>query len=119
MQYMRKVATGLAGILAVAPVVALAEAPPVPEPPIGDIGGALNVLCTIFAWLFAFFIVIAVIFVLLAAWKYLTAAGDADKVKSANQSLIYAAVAVGVALIAKGVPTIVSTLMGGQGITAC
>ncbi|RME55727.1 hypothetical protein D6779_12150 [Candidatus Parcubacteria bacterium] len=122
---MRKVVKGMASIAAlVVPVVALAAGNaggpnPVPDSPIKTISGALQLLCRIFAWLFTFFIVIAVIFVLLAAWKYLTAAGDADKVKSANQSLIYAAVAVGVALIAKGVPTIVSTLMGGQDITAC
>jgi formate-dependent nitrite reductase membrane component NrfD len=60
--------------------------------------------------MFTFLIVLAIVFVLVAAFKYLTAAGDPEKVKSASHTLIYAAVAVVIAILAKGVPLIIGSL---------
>jgi hypothetical protein len=48
----------------------------------------------------------------MAAFAYLGSAGDAEKVQSASNKLIYAAVAVGVGLIAKGVEFVVRQLVG-------
>lgn len=96
------------------PLIALAQAPPpLPTSPANSVVGVMDILCRFVGWFFAFLIVIAVIFVLVAAWKYLTAAGDPEKVSSANRSLIYAAIAVLVALIARGIPAIVSSFAGG------
>ena len=65
-------------------------------------------------WIFWLLIVLTIIFVLIAAFKYLTAGGDPEKVKSAGSTLLYAAIAVVVALIAKGLPLIVSSFIGGN-----
>jgi hypothetical protein len=74
-------------------------------------------LCTITNWLFYFLIIVAVIFIIVAAFKYLTAAGDPEKVKTASHSLLYAAIAIVVAICAKAVPSLVGSVVGANGIT--
>jgi len=99
------------------PLSALAQVN-VPNSPITSVNaiiGPTGLLCKFFGILFAVLIILAVIFVIVAAFKYLTAAGDPEKVKSANHQLIYAAVAVVVALIARGVPLIVGSFIGTSG----
>ncbi len=78
----------------------------------GGIGSVGTMLLTIFNWAFYFLILLAIIFVLYAAFKYLFAAGDPEKVKTAGHMLIYACVAIAVGIIAKAVPGIVATLLG-------
>jgi len=91
--------------------------PPVTAPGnitnINQIAGSAGIICTIINWVFWLLIVLTIIFVLVAAFKYLTAAGDPEKVKAAGSTLLYAAIAVVVALIAKGLPMIISTFIGG------
>jgi uncharacterized membrane protein len=101
------------------PVFASAQIqqPPISAPSninnINQITGNAGILCTIINWVFWLLIVLTIIFVLVAAFKYLTAAGDPEKVKSAGNTLLYAAIAVVVALIAKGLPLLISTFIGG------
>ena len=66
-----------------------------------------TVLCPIATWVFDILIVLAIVFVVAAAYKYLTSSGDPEKVKGATKTITYAAVAVVVALLAKGFPFIV------------
>lgn len=106
------------------PVLASAQGiqqPPIQAPEnIRDVNyilGGTGILCTTINWIFWLLIVLTIIFVLVAAFKYLTAAGDPEKVKGAGNTLLYAAVAVVVALIAKGLPLIVSSFIGG-GLTS-
>ena len=73
--------------------------------------------CAIINWIFWFFIVFSIIMTLSVAFKYLTAAGDPEKVKAASVSLIYIVIGIAVALLAKGFPLIVSSFIGG-GITS-
>lgn len=91
-----------------------------PQGQITSIQGILNTVCVVFDWAFYFLIAFAVIFIIYAAFKYLTAGGDAEKVKGAGSTLIYAAVAVGVALLARAIPLIVASFLGASGnIGAC
>jgi len=108
------------------PVFASAQVaqPPVAAPDtiqnISQITGGAGIICTVINWIFWLLIVLTIVFVLVAAFKYLTAAGDPEKVKSAGSTLLYAAIAVVVALIAKGLPLIVSSFIGGGlGSTGC
>jgi uncharacterized membrane protein len=104
------------------PALAFAQAPPGPPPTSGSIPGAsvtsisgvLGLICNFFGWAFFFLIALVVIFVIVAAFRYLTAAGDPEKVKKAGSTLLYAAVAVGVALLARAIPLIVSSFLGGN-----
>lgn len=86
---------------------------PAPYTNINQITGNAGIICTIINWIFWLLIVLTVIFVLRAAFSYLTAAGDPEKVKGAGTMLLYAAIAVVVALIAKGFPLIISSFIGG------
>jgi heme/copper-type cytochrome/quinol oxidase subunit 2 len=101
-----------------APVMAMAQAA-LPNSPITNPQSAITVLCTIAGWMFIFLIVLAIIFVIFAAFKYLTAGGDPEAVKTASNMLIYAAVAVAVALVAKGVPLFVAGILGGTVAAQC
>src|ERR1700722_2160804 len=109
------------------PVLAFADtpAPPtvqanVPQSSITSVGGVLNLLCVVFAWMFYFLIVLAVIFVIWAAFKYLTAAGEPEKEKSAGQTLLYAAIAIGVALLARRVPLVIAAFIQTNGtVSSC
>jgi Type IV secretion system pilin len=111
------------------PVLASAQTIPVPTAPvnpgappqghISSLQGVLNTVCIVFDWAFYFLVALAVIFIIVAAFKYLTAAGEPEKVKGAGNTLLYAAVAVGVALLARAVPLIVASFLGASGLTTC
>jgi hypothetical protein len=75
-------------------------------------------LCAITGWLFYFLIIVAVIFIIFAAFKYLTAGGEPEKVKSASHMLLYAAIAIVVGIIAKAVPGLVGTTIGASGVAS-
>jgi len=72
----------------------------------------LRILNTLINWIFTILLTVAVLFIIMAAFAYLGSAGDVEKVQSAQNKLIYAAVAIGVGLIAKGVEFIVRQLVG-------
>jgi uncharacterized membrane protein len=91
----------------------------VPQANIFDLQGVLGMLCVVFAWAFYFLIVLAVIFVIIAAFKYLTAAGEPEKVKEAGTMLLYTAVAIGVALLARAIPLVIGNFLGAGAINSC
>jgi hypothetical protein len=96
------------------PLAAFAQVPgfDVPEPvDIRTIEELLRVIEYIADVIFTVLMIVAVILILIAAFHYLTAAGDPTKVKKAHDMLIYAAVAIAVGLIAKGITFIVRTIL--------
>ena len=105
---------GLGLVSAFAPVAAFAQfaGQTLPSPPVTDLATFINIICGIAGWLFIFLVVMAIIFVVLAAFNYLTSGGDPEKVKTASNQLIYAAVAIAVGLFAKALPLIVGSLLG-------
>jgi len=66
-------------------------------------------------WLFTFLLIVAVIFFILAAYDFVTAGGNPEKVDSARQKLIYGVIGIIIALVARG---IVSFLYQSFGTTA-
>src|SRR5579863_6873034 len=62
----------------------------VPQGNIQSLNGILQSLCTVFSYGFWFLIVLAVIFVIIAAFRYLAAAGNPENVKAAGTTLLYA-----------------------------
>ena len=109
----KKIAKRLALLAYLAPAAALAIVQPVmPVNTVVSVETLFDKVCAVVYWIFGAMIILAVIFVLVAAFRYLTAGGDPEKVGKANHSLVYAAVAVVVALLARAVPTIVATFMG-------
>ncbi len=77
----------------------------------GGANGIFDFLGTIADWLLSLLLVLAVIMILVAAFKYLFAGGDDEKIKSAHKMLIYAAVSIAVALLAQAVIFIVTSIV--------
>lgn len=81
--------------------------------------GFLGIFDLLITWIFTILLVLAVIFIILAAFQYLTAGGEEEKVKQAHQKIIYAIVAIAVAFLAQGVSYVVAQLLntgGGAGV---
>ena len=103
-----------------APLFVLAQqAPPLPTTQIRSVGGLIGLLCQVMNWVFIVFIIIAVIYIVLAGWKYLSAGGEADTIKEANHQLIYAVVAIAIAILARSAPFIIQSFLGGSGTQFC
>jgi hypothetical protein len=77
-----------------------------------DINGVFRLIQRLANWAFAFLLALSVMFVLYAAFLYLTAGGDQEKVTKANHIILYAAIAIVIAVLAKAVPGIVITFIG-------
>ena len=121
MKYNFKTVVGMVSGMgaSLAPILATAATLPVTPTAFTGLPAFQSFICTVIAaWMFTFLIILTVIFVLIAAFKYLTAAGDPEKVKGAGNTLVYAAIAVVVALFARGMPILVSSLFGGA-VTSC
>ncbi|MDO8302682.1 MAG: hypothetical protein Q7T18_05535 [Sedimentisphaerales bacterium] len=69
-------------------------------------------ILSIFDWLFYALIIVTIFFVLMAAFKYLTADGDPGKVSEASKQLLYAAIAIVVGILAVVFPKIVASIIG-------
>ena len=74
-------------------------------------GGLIDVLRGVVRWVYIIFFIIAVMFILFAAFNYLTAGGDSEKVTTAKNQLIYAAIAIVVALLAVGFEVIIRNFL--------
>lgn len=73
--------------------------------------GIINLLWTITSWLFTILMVMAVLFIILAAYQYLISGGG-DGVSKAHKMLIYAVIAIAVGILSKGIVYVVSQLVG-------
>lgn len=71
----------------------------------------LPIINRLIDWIFTIFIVIAVLMILITAYKYLTAGGDEEAVSAAHRSLKWTIVAIAVALLSAGVVTLVESLV--------
>lgn len=89
------------------------------EPLIKDFAGVLNLVCRIFYMMYTILVILAVVFVLVAAFKYITAGGDAEKFKMAHKTLLYAVIGLAVAMVARGVPSIVASVFGEGDQSVC
>lgn len=85
------------------------------ELPSGPTSGTqlIDLVDIITNWVFAIFVVLTVIFVLLAAFQFVTAGGDAAKVGEARQKLVWASVGVIIALASKGLVPVIRNIVGG------
>ena len=76
-------------------------------------GSVVDLVVTITNWLFTFLLLLAVMFFVLAAYKYLTSGGG-EEVSSAHKMVVYGAVAVAVAALAQGIVFVVKKLVGAE-----
>ncbi len=81
------------------------------EAPIKSVSAATTAFNSYVTWFYGLFWALAVVFLIWAALTYLTANGDADKVETAKQRVIYAVIAACVALLATGIKSIAVSLL--------
>lgn len=75
----------------------------------------LTFICiTVFNWVFTIAIFVAIGFVLYAAFNYLSSAGDPAKITKANQTLLFAAIGIAVAIFARTVPVVIGSFIQGD-----
>ena len=101
----------LGGVLA---MTAYAQSAPTIANNVSDLGGDL--FCPIINWMFFILLGVAVIMIMWAAYLYVTAGDDTEKVHRATKTITYAAVAIIVALLAKGFPLLIGSVFT-SGIT--
>jgi len=70
----------------------------------------LAILNRLLQWLYTIFFIIAVMMIIWAAFSFLTAGGDEEKIAKARTSFIYAVVAIAVAVVAASVRFVVQSL---------
>lgn len=70
-----------------------------------------NILTKIVRWAYTIFFVVAVFFILLAAFNFLTAQGDATKIQNARDQILWAVVAIIIALISVGAAQIIKSFV--------
>ena len=79
--------------------------------PISTIDQIFGILKKVVQYVYIAFFFVAILFILLAAYNYLFARGDAVKVASAHKELIWASVAIAVALISVGAAQIIQSFI--------
>ncbi len=63
-------------------------------------------------WMFGLILLGAAVVVIIAAWNFLTAAGDQEKTKKARDYIVYAIVAVLVGFLAKAIIVLLGKVLG-------
>jgi len=106
----------LSGLL-IFPALAVAQGlsgdmPNITPPTWGNAPNVMEVLNRVADGLFAILLVVTAIAIILAAYYFVTAAGEPDKVKKARDFVIYALVGLLVAFLAKGLVYLVATIVG-------
>ena len=113
---MKKFLSGLVlASLLVVPVIGLAqEAPPDEAPPGPQSGAEMIVLIeNIGNWAFTILLVVAVIFLIVAGFLFVTASGDPEKVNKARGMLVNALIGIAIALLAKGLVAVITSILAG------
>ena len=93
------------------PSIAIGAVTPIGTGPITTTGGVESLLNLIAGWAQTIFFTVAIIFIILAAFQYLTAQGDPEKIGNARTMVIYSIVAVVVASLASGVGLVVTNFL--------
>ncbi len=80
------------------------------------ISGWVGMLVTVVKWFYYIIFIVAVLFILLSAFHFITSKGDTETTKKAKQELIYAIVGIVVALLSYGVVSLVQSSLS-SGLT--
>jgi len=69
-------------------------------------------LTSLLNWVFGILLIVSVAMILYAGFRYITAAGDEGKVKSAKKTLTYALIGIGIALLSKAIVLVIASVVG-------
>jgi len=96
------------------PLMGMAQViPPNPISGVPETGqGLLDLIQKVATWIAIIFFAVAVIFIVLAAFGYLTSGGDQEKVASAKNKIVFSIVAIIVAALAFAIPRLIFNILG-------
>ncbi|HEA84674.1 MAG TPA: hypothetical protein ENI04_01690 [Candidatus Wildermuthbacteria bacterium] len=81
-----------------------------PEGP-GTPGEVLHIIANIGDWVFGIFIAISVIYIVMAAFQFVTGEGKPDKITEARMKLLYAMIGIAIALFAGAFDDIIRSII--------
>lgn len=81
------------------------------DSPIKNVDNIYEILRRVVQYAYTLFFILAVLFILIAAFNFLTAKGDSAKVQSARSQITWAAVAIVIALISVGAAEIIKSFI--------
>jgi len=99
-------------------VLAAGETPPTSffggEIPTGVTSGEafLNLIDNIIDWIFVIVLLGGVVFIVLAGWQFISGGGDPQTLSQARNKLLWGAVGIMVAVLARGLVTAVKSIIG-------
>ena len=96
--------------LVIMPFLAFAQDMP-PEGKLTTPEAILDLLNQILSWIWMAFLTIAVVFLLIAGFTFLTASGDADKVGKARKMLMYSLIGIAVAVGSRGLIALITGII--------
>ena len=73
----------------------------------------LNTVYTVTDWVFIILMAVAVLMIILAGFKFVMGGDKPEQTLAARQMILYAAVGIAVALLARAVPSLVKFVLGG------
>jgi hypothetical protein len=82
-------------------------------PPPMTAQGMMQALTNVADWLFVILMITAVIFLIIAAFNFLFAQGDPEKIKKAKVFVLYSLIGVGVAVASRGLVMLVYAIIAG------
>jgi hypothetical protein len=74
-------------------------------------GDIFKILVRIVQYVYTIFFVVAVIFIIIAAFNFLTGGDNPEKIKSAQKQILWASVAIAIALLSLGAAQIIKNLI--------
>jgi len=87
------------------------EAADILNSPVTDFTTIQQIFINIIGWIYTIFFVVALLFILVAAYNFVTSSGSEDKVSLAKKQLKYAVIAIVVALVASGVSVVIERFL--------
>jgi len=84
------------------------------ENPLGETSDIYTLVIKILDFLIVLSIPLSAILIVYAGLLYITSAGNAEKIKTAQKTLIWALIGFAIVLIAKGVPAIIQEFLSGK-----
>lgn len=72
----------------------------------------INTLYSVRDWLFYILLIVATIFIIVASYYFVMAAGDPEKIKTARNFVLYALIGVLIAFMARGLVSLVALIAG-------
>lgn len=83
--------------------------------PINEPNQLLNIIIVIVRYIYVIFFITAVAFILFAAFNYLTGGDEPEKIAAAHKQIIYAVIAIAVALLAVSFQLIIGNFLMSAG----